>query len=207
MISLVPPVPSITAVRPPHEQAGAMLGDTVTVEGRHLDGANRAVRIESSRLGVAHDIPALTGNEPDVVRFEVPSLPADLPSGEYSLQVLVPRPGESRQRPSNALSLIVLPDITTSLPLSVARDAQGNATVTLSFQPEARPHQRVSLILAGRQIFAAPQTAPAGTLTFFAEDAPVGSHLVRLRVDHFDSLIVDRSVKPPEFLDRRIVIT
>jgi hypothetical protein len=35
----------------------------------------------------------------------------------------------------------------------------------------------------------------------------VGSHLVRLRVDGIDSLIVDRSAAPPAFLDRRLVIT
>ena len=43
-------------------------------------------------------------------------------------------------------------------------------------------------------------------LGFTVLDAPVGVHHVRLRVDGVDSQLVDRSVTPPEFLDRRIEI-
>ena len=100
-----------------------------------------------------------------------------------------------------------MPRITTALPLSVARDAQGTAVVEFNVRPNVRPHQRASLVLAGLEVPAEPHPSATGSLTFTITDAPAGSHLVRVRVDGVDSLIVDRSVTPPAFLDRRVQIT
>jgi hypothetical protein len=100
-----------------------------------------------------------------------------------------------------------VPRITTGLPLTVARDAQGTAVVELNVRPNVRPHQQASLIVGGLEVPAEPHPAVTGSLTFTIADAPAGTHLLRVRVDGVDSLIVDRSVTPPEFLDRRIEIT
>ena len=204
---LLPPLPGITAVRPPNGQPGAVTGDTVTVEGHHLDGTNRAVRLENQPLGVAQEIAALAGAESGLLRFTVPDLPADLPVGTYLLRAVVQRPGEAAPRESNRLSLTLVPEITTALPIVVARDPQDTATVNLTCRPEVRPHQRASIVAGGREALADAHPAATSTLTFQIPDAPAGTHLLRLRIDGIDSLLVDRSVTPPVFLDRRITIT
>lgn len=205
--NLLPSLPGITAVRPPDSQPGAILGDTVSVEGHHLGGTNRAVRLENRQLGIEHEIAALAGGESGVVRFAVPTLPADLAVGTYALRALVQPPGDAHRRESNRLSFAILPEITTALPLSVARDPQGVATVNLACRPDVRPHQRASLIVGTREVLADARTVATANPTFHIADAPVGTHFLRLRVDGIDSLLVDRSVTPPVFLDRRITIT
>lgn len=203
---LQPSLPGITAVRPPNRQPGAVLGDAVEVEGHHLDGADRAVRLENRALGIDREIAALPGSESGLLRFTVPVQPAALAVGTFTLRALVQRPGEAGRRESNQLSLTLVPHITTALPLDVARDAQGDATVSLSFRPQVRPHQHASIVLGGREVPAQPLPNPTGTLIFEVEDAPLGDHLVRLRVDGIDSLLVDRTSTPPVFLNRVVTI-
>jgi hypothetical protein len=204
---LFPPLPGITAVRPPHSQPGAVLGDVVTVEGHRLNGTNRAVRLENRQLGVELEIDADPGAEAGRLHFTVPDAPADLPVGTYSLQVLVQPPGETAQRVSNALSLTVLPNILTDLPLDVDRDGEGTATVNLDFSPEIRPSQRAVLVVGAREVVAEPIDESTGALSFGITDAPIGTFLLRLRIDGYDSLLVDYEATPPAFLDRRITIS
>lgn len=201
-------LPGIAAVRPPNEQPVAVLGDTVEVEGHHLNGANRAVVLQNRQLGIVREVAALAGNDSGLVRFRVPQLTAAFAVGTYTLRVLVQRPGEAQSRESNELSLTLAPHVTTALPLAVARNLVGAAPVTLDFRPNRRPHQSASIVAGSREVPADPVEPPAatGTLTFTIEDAPVGSHLLRLRIDGVDSLLLDRSVTPPVFLNRRVVI-
>ena len=204
--SLSPAVPVITAVTPPRAQPGAEIGDDVVVEGHHLDGSERVILLSNPVLDLEREIPAAAGSEPDRVRFTVPNHPAALAVGTHALRVRLKRPGESAARESNQLSLTILPRIRTTLPLDVTRDSQGTATVELNVRPQVRLHQRAALIVAGLEVPAEPHPAATGTLTFKIPDAPVGAHLVRVRVDGYDSLIVDRMSSPPVFLDRRLVI-
>lgn len=122
---LFPPLPGITAVRPPNSQPGAVLGDTVIVAGHRLNGTNRAVRLENSQLGVELEISAEPGTEAGLLRFTVPNDPAALPVGTYSLQALVQPPDELAQRTSNRLSLTVLPNILNSAQRSAKRSGAG----------------------------------------------------------------------------------
>ena len=57
---------------------------------------------------------------------------------------------------------------------------------------------------------AAAAAAEERWFVFSIADAPVGSHLARLRIDGIESPIIDRSIEPPAvpvFLDQRVVIT
>jgi Pvc16 N-terminal domain len=200
---LAPALPAITAVRPP----AAELGEVVAIEGHRLDGGDRVVLLENRVLGLAREIPALAGDEPGEARFTLPNQPAALAVGTHALRLRLTRPGEPGPRETNQLPLTIVPRITTALPLTVARDAQGTAVVELNLRPQVRPHQRASLIVAGLEVPAEPHPSATGSLTFTIPDAPAGSHLVRVRVDGVDSLIVDRTVTPPAFLDRRVQIT
>ena len=201
---LAPPLPAITAVRPPNDQPGAELTDTVVIEGHHLDGSSHVVVLENRVLELERVISA-TGT-PGEVSFTVPNQPAALAVGTHALRVQLTRPGESAPRETNQLALTIVPRITTGLPLNVARDAQGTATIALNVRPQVRPHQRASLILAGLEAPSEPHAAATASLTFKVADAPVGTHLVRVRVDGIDSLIIDRGLTPASFLDRRVVI-
>jgi hypothetical protein len=204
---LEPALPGITAVRPPGGQPGATLGETVEVDGHNLGGANRAVRLENRILEIDREVGALAGSESGLVRFTVPNLPAALAIGTYALSVLVQRPGETDRRETNRLPFTIVPRISTALPLNVATDAQGTAVVELTVRPQVRPHQRATLLIGGLEVVADDHPSATSDLTFTVEDAPVGEHLLRVRVDGIETPIADRSVSPPAFLDRRLVIT
>jgi hypothetical protein len=94
----------------------------------------------------------------------------------------------------------------TAFPSTVVRDESGTATIAISCQPEIRPGQRVSLLLGAAEVAAPPLPAAGSTVTFAVEQAPVGEHLVRLRVDGIDSPLIDRQATPPVFFNRRITI-
>ena len=104
------------------------------------------------------------------------------------------------------MALVLAPQI-LGLPQNVVRDGLGTASFTLTFQPQLRAGQTVSLILGQQEIAPEAFVTPAGSLDFVIENAPAGNHLARLRIDGIDSPIIDRSAKPPVFLDARIDIT
>jgi hypothetical protein len=137
----------------------------------------------------------------------MPNLPAALAVGTYELSVLVQRPGEATRRECNRLPLTLLPRITTAFPINVGRDAQGTATVNVNVRPQVRPHQRASLLVGGLDVLREPESTSTSSLVFLIPNAPVGSHLARVRVDGIESVVVDRTAEPPVFLDRRVVIT
>jgi len=118
----------------------------------------------------------------------------------------VQRPDESRAHRTNQLPLALAPQPVLP-PFSATRNA-GTVTLVLDVEPPVRPGQTAALILGEREITAEPLTATASRLTFLIADAPpAGStHLARLRVDGFESPIIDRMATPVAYLDRRITL-
>jgi len=203
---LVPPLPTIEAVVPAGKQPVVRLDDAVTLPGHHLDGTGREVRLVNDRFRIDETLAASGTNIGDHMDFVIPAArAADFPAGVYDVTARVIRPGESLPRESNRLACIVAPNI-INLPQTVARDAGGNAHITLDFTPELRPGQTVSLLLGQAEI--APQSfaAPAATLDFIAENAEAGAPLARLRIDGIDSPVVDHSTTPPTFFNHRVTI-
>lgn len=205
--SLVPLLPMLEAVVPPGRQPVARLAETIDLMGHHLDGTGRTVLLANDRFKVEQSIVALATGGAALVQFSIPpARAADFPVGVYRVGVRLLRPGEPQPRETNRLAMTLAPEI-TGLPMNVARAGAGTASFTLNFRPALRAGQGVVLVL-GQQEFA-PQAfvAPATSLNFVIENAPVGSHLARLRIDGIDSPIIGRSVEPPVFLNQRIVIT
>jgi Pvc16 N-terminal domain/IPT/TIG domain len=200
--SLLPPLPTIESVVPASLEPAATVGATVNISGHHLDGTNQVIVLSNARFQIEQEVPALPGASSTTMQAVVPNIPV----GIYQVAIRVIRPGESQPCTSNHLALLIGPGITTALPTSVARDGAGTATITLDCQPEVRPGQAASLLLGAREVFAEPFSAATSALTFVAEAAPVGEHLVRLRVDGIESAIINRTATPPVFLDRRITI-
>lgn len=200
--SLVSPFPTILSVATEGAQPVASVGARVTLAGDHLDGTARAAVLSSGALGVERAVALPDGTLPSSVSFDVP----DLPVGVYDLTLRVVRPGETEPRSSNRVALPVGPRITTPLPLTVARDGGGAATVALSCSPAILPGQRTSLLLGEAEVLRQPEAQPSSAPVFVVPAAQPGEYLVRLRVDGLESALVDRGASPPRFLDQRVSI-
>lgn len=204
---LVPPLPTIEAVFPAGNQPVVLLGTDTTLRGHHLDGSARQVHLRNARFAVDQVLPATGVGAADEMVFNIPEASAgDFPVGVYDLTAELVPTGESAARETNRLACVVAPQV-TNLPQVVARDVDGDATITLDFTPALRPGQAVSLLLGREEIGPEGFIAPTGTLTFVARDAAPGMVLARLRIDGIESPVADRGATPPAFLDVGVTIT
>jgi hypothetical protein len=205
---LIARFPALDGVVPPTRQPAARLGESVILHGRNLAGTGLQVRLQSPRLADAVLIPPLPGATADRVSFELPNRPADLPAGAYHVSLELQRTGESYPRTTNSLALLVAPRITSPLPLAVARDGAGDVAINLSVSPEVRPSQRTTLIMGEREVEAAPHPSQTSSLSFPVTRAAPGDHFLRVRIDGVESLLVNRSVRPPAFdATQRVAVT
>lgn len=196
---LIPPFPTITEIVLPNQQTSAMLGDTLILNGHHLDGDTVTVRFNHPFLANPIDVPTLAGGNDAQVSVQIPNDPADWLVGFYRIEVIIIKAGE-QDRATNVLPLPVAPQILGIAPPNpVVRDGSGAATLTLTSNPQVRPEQRAALLLGEREVLAEDHPLQTDTLVFIIEEAPVDNFHIRLRVDGIDSLLVDRSVTPPTF--------
>jgi Pvc16 N-terminal domain len=204
---LQPSLPTIDAVVPEGNQPVLQLDQPVTLQGHHLHGTARQVRLRNERFGIDEWLNATGTSATDTITFTVPAArAADFPAGMYDITAQLIMPGESDTRESNRLACTLAPNI-TNLPQIVARDGDGDATITINFTPELRGGQTVSLLLGQDEIAPITIAAPTASLNFVVEDAEASSSLTRLRIDGIDSPITDRSVEPPVFFNQRVTIT
>ncbi len=207
---MTPPFPTLESLRviehgTPNTLRG---GDTVEVSGHHLGGSARSIVLRNDRFGVDRDLPVADGNVDGIVTFTLPVLPDDLPSGIYTLQLRVQRPGEPVTRLSNALPVALAPAITSFPPLSLVREPGNTLRIRIACTPAVRPGQQVALAMDGSEAPAQPFAASSTSLEFRFPDAPPagGTPLLRLKVDGLESVVVDRTAKPPVFFAHRIVL-
>lgn len=210
---LVPPLPMVTAVVPQAHQPVARIGDTVALQGHDLEGTGREVLLVNDRFGIEIAIAALpppASGADGLIEFALDlGLASSLPVGVYRIGARLVRPGESDPRETNRLAMTLAPQM-TNLPLSVARDGSGAASFTIEFIPALRAGQSAVLVLGQDEFLPQGVGSPLTGLSFAIPDAPVGSHLARLRIDGIESPIIDLSADPPAtptFLDRRVVVT
>lgn len=200
--NVLSPLPTVLRVVPPLQQPAARLGDTVHIDGQHLDGT--AVVVSFAHPLLAAPITRPVGVNTDSSGFDV-SIPSGAtadnqwPAGIWTVAVGLVRPGETLPRTSNvaALLLAAQPDLAA---LAMSRAATTNAlTITFGTHPKVRSSQSARLALGGDVATADPHPTTTGTLTFQFGDVPDGAKWVRLIVDGVESLLVDRSVIPPKF--------
>lgn len=204
---LTPPLPTLEAVLPAGNQPVARMDETITLEGHHLDGTAREVRLRNERFRVEETLAASGTSDAARIEFTLPAArAADFPVGVYEVSAQLMRPGESDLRETNRLAVILAPNI-TNLPQAVVRDGAGDAAITIDFTPELRPGQTVSLLLGREEIAPEGFVAPTATLDFIARNAEAGAPLARLRIDGIDSPVADRSITPPTFFDHRVTIS
>lgn len=194
---LVLPYPTLTGVEPPNRQPVAQLGETLLLLGHHLDGTGHAVVFTHARFDVTHEV-APDAVSDDEVAVTVPggvAAAADWPAGLYTVRLTLVRDGEDRA--TNSLPLALAP--TMDVPGIVVSTVGVTTTLDVPVAPEVRTEQSASLVVGEREVVAEEHPAQTGMLSFEMEDAAPGTHLVRLRVDGVESVLVDRAVSPPEF--------
>jgi hypothetical protein len=199
---LLPPLPTIESVLTANKQPAATVGAQLNVTGHHLDGTSRTIKFSNARFAIEQEAAVPEGDSSTSLHVIVPSVPV----ATYQVTANVLRPNESVRRASNPLAVVVGPEI-TAFPASVARDASGAATITLSCRPAVLPGQQAALLLGTDEIGAQPFSEPASQLAFVVDNVEPGEYLVRLRVDGIESPSIDRLATPPVFFDHRIRIT
>lgn len=208
--NLLPPLPTLMRVAPPNGQPAARLGETVRLEGVHLDGDSVAVAFAHELLDAPRTIDLPANADPD--GFDVP-LPsgsiANLtwPAGVWTVTATLVRPGEAVARTTNVAAMVLAPEPVLTAAPTVSRDAvTGAVTVTLEVRPLVRPRQRATLALGSDVAVAEAHAAATGTLTFRFGVVPDGSQRVRLTVGGAESLLVDRGTTPPSYDVSQVVV-
>jgi hypothetical protein len=195
---ITPSFPGLVSVLPPNRQSGVRLGEVLSIKGHNLDGDQVSLRFTHPPLTSPIELAPLPQRTATELSVQLPDEPANWPAGFYTVAATVRRTGEP-DRTTNELAFALAPRITTALPISVARDAQGKATLSLTCSPQVLPGQRASLVLGEREILAQPRTSKTSQLQFVNPAASVGEQFVRLRVDGVESLLLNRSATLPVF--------
>jgi Pvc16 N-terminal domain/IPT/TIG domain len=173
----------------------ALPGQALRITGRNLAAGSVTLRFGSTLAAP----PQVADRRIDVV------LPAGLRAGVNTVQVVHELSLGTPATPhrgfeSNVAAFVLAPRITTATPVSVAR----GQSLTLGFAPPVDRDQQVSILLGDREIAVParePDSAPVATLDVpVPATFPLGSHLLRLRVDGAESqLQVDENPSSPTF--------
>jgi len=121
-------------------------------------------------------------------------------AGFYGVDVVMSSAGDAPDRTTNQVPMALSPIVQSIAPNPAARDGDGNVSLTITCAPEVLPDQQARLLLGEREIHSAAHPANTATLQFEVTAAPVGEHVVRLRIDGVDSLpIILNKVDEPFF--------
>jgi hypothetical protein len=203
--------PALQGIRMPHRQASAQFGDTIAIDGVHLESRNLVVRFRSVRFGQTLELTPLPEQTETELQVRLPS-PADSTgaiaewqAGFYSLSLAVQRPNYVWT--TNELPFALAPQVLSVTPQAVS---QGRVLLTLSCLPQVRPEQQVILLVGDRGFPVQDRSSPAestapSTLTFELKDVRPGLYVVRLRVDGVDSIPIDFASTLLQFAENQTV--
>lgn len=201
--SLDPPYPTLFTITPDLKQVSARLNEIVTLEGVHLDGEagdTVTVLFDNRHFQSPAQVTPLGGGTATKLQVRVPNDADNFPAGLYAITVGFINAGKL-YRTTNALGLALAPNNPVIAPASpIARDGDGNVTLTVTCAPKVWNGQEASLLLGSLEARAAPfGAAKTDTLTFKFIDIPPDDYLTRLRVEGVESILIDRMKTPPEF--------
>lgn len=203
--NLTSPFPVLDGLLLPNNQAAARPGDTLALTGLNLDGASVGVVFNNPFFSAPVEIAPLAGATGSSLSVTLPNTPAVWPAGLYTVAVMVQRPAETFRRTTSLLTFALAPQITIA---PATTPAAPGIVYTVNCNPEIRPEQRASLLIANMEIMADAHVAQTAVLTFTVPDLTAGTYFVRLRVDGVDSLLVNRGVTPPVFdPTQKVIVT
>lgn len=204
--SIRPPLPTITRLITPARQPGTRLGETFTVEGRHLDGAPVLGQLRHARLPAPVPLTPDAGGTAALAGFTIPDTPANaaaLAAGPALISLLVQRAGEPAPRETNVFPLMIAP-IADFAGATVVRNGD-RVTVDLQVRPDLHEGQDITLTLGSATAPAEPlAVTPSDAVRFVFHDLPAGLYPATLRVDGVDSWQILRDLPPvgPDFAPR-----
>jgi hypothetical protein len=204
------PFPQLAAAVPANAQSAARLGESIELCGTGLSAQTVTARLHHPLLA---DPVEIVGDDitDTAVRITLTSSQS-MPAGWWSvsLELTSTVDGEQISTATNAVPLAVAPNIVSAVPITVARDAQGGITLSLSCEPAVVAGQPVFLILGGHAIpenrSSTGDPVTGATLNFTASEVEPGPYLLRLRVGGVDSRLVDRSGASPQFDPTQMVM-
>ncbi len=196
---LIPSFPTLTSIQAPNQQISVRLGETLTLQGYHLDGDTVKVRLTNQYFTSPAELPTLSGGTASEVRILIPNTPTPALAGIYGVAVVIEWTGAPAARVSNELPFALAPRIETITPNPAPRDGNNQVTLTITCNPQVHPNQRVALLVGDREILAESHPILTDTLKFIIQAAVPGDYFIRLRIDGVDSLLIDRTVIPPVF--------
>ena len=196
------PFPELHAAIPQNDQMASRVGESVHLRGVSLSAQTVEARLSHPLLPDPIALPT-TDVTATGVRVDLPNPPPEVPAGLWSVSLVLVNSvaGENVTTDTNAVPLPVAPAITSAMPMTVARDAQGAAHISLTCAPPVISGQPVYLVAGGRAVpevrTVAGDPVTGSALSFVMSAAPLGGHVLRLRVGGVDSLLIDRSQDKP----------
>lgn len=198
---MVPPYPAIESVSAPDGAPTAELGETITIQGRHLDGDAITIHLRHPRAKSLDITDPAENADPTQLTFQLPEedeISKRLWAGLWTVSITLTPPGETAPRTTNLAALALSAKWT-------GQTLDGGATRRLTITgltPWLQPGQQINVALGGIQV---PVKAPAAradrVVARFPVDKfpsiPSGKTAVRVRVDGVDSRIIDYKPKPP----------
>lgn len=218
--STIPPFTTLVSLEPPNKQPAIRPGETLTLDGFHLDAQNAQVSLTSTRYGVTWPLAPDEGTTAKKMTLTLPAAPPPLPDpnapvdwplGFYTVALRFTNE-DGFTATSNELPLALAPTISNISATNITKDGQGNitgATVQLHCSPGVLQGQRVALLIGDREVpFVFPPQAPQPPspgiqdLSFDIGVIDAGDYFVRLRFDGVESLLIinrDQQGLPPVF--------
>lgn len=213
--SLLPTIPTLTAIRLAGDQPAARLGETLTFEGFALDSGEARARFTDPETAEEFDLGPSAPATPERLTVLLPSGPP-LPAGHalvgtgadpaawrvgpYAARLVFSGEGGG-VRETNSLTFTLAPRATPSAGL-----VAGGVEVEVQCQPVIRAHQPVAIVLGQSEHNLPPLNADTTTVSIVSDELSSGQEVaVRLRVAGVDSLIIDRSDQPPSFDPTQVV--
>lgn len=201
--SLVPPTPTLMTVEYPNQQNSAHLGETIAITGFNLNGPNVRAKLQMLSAEQVDDFPLLANANNERVEFALPNDAAVWRAGVYELSLTMDNEAGDPIE-SNQLTLTIAPRFSA---FSATRNPNDTINVDITINPEVYNSQSVSMILGQTQQIAEVLTVPVTEdVSFVFPNIPGGNYWARVRVDGVDSLLINRSVTPPEFFPSQEVV-
>lgn len=192
---LVPLTLTILTVEYEAEQTVGRLGETIAIEGNNLDGTNARAQLSMPSEELFAEFPPITAPSSERLQFDLPTDATIWRSGIYQLSIVIDGPSGSTIE-SNRVPLIIAPQFSNFI---AVRNGDNSVSVDIDVEPEIHDNQSVSLILGQNQQLVESFTGQTNAGRFEFPELAAGDYWARVRVDGIDSILINRTLNPPQF--------
>ncbi len=208
---LIPPYPTIERLESPNKQIAVRLGEKLTFYGHNLGGDAVSARFINTKTREELELPAIDDSNDSMFKVELPkgddTSAKNWKAGVYSVSEVINEGNNKVQ--TNSLPIALAPRI-----LSIFNKTVNNSIrLRVKFEPAipvdkdaGHLEQKVMLFVGDRGYtpdVIKPKDTVINELTFTSTEFPPEPRWKRLRVDDVESILIDRSKNPPEFLKEK----